>query len=240
MRDDVVREDRRLEAATDLAGEALARHRWHWTLDESNSERVSIREYARSVGRGFGRIQAMVNGFARWQAQGDLDVEVTALSLIDCIELAKGGAEKEAATLAIAGVTGKTPSNVSAHMRQEVQAVRALATERAERLGTSVNEQLEPIAKRRADARVSKAMQRAQRREKHDLRYMEIEGELGRAARAIRSAITVARGVELEDEELELLQITLNNVRALLGMLEARLTGDSGTDWDRAAEELLR
>ena len=31
----VVEEDRRLESSAESASEALAKHRWHWTLDES-------------------------------------------------------------------------------------------------------------------------------------------------------------------------------------------------------------
>ena len=47
----VVAEDKKLAKASDKAGEALMKHRWHWTLDESNAKRVSFAEYARQVGR---------------------------------------------------------------------------------------------------------------------------------------------------------------------------------------------
>jgi hypothetical protein len=43
----VVEKDRTLSKAAD----ELMQLRWHWTLDESNSKRVSFAEYARQVGR---------------------------------------------------------------------------------------------------------------------------------------------------------------------------------------------
>ena len=42
----VIKEDRRLSRGA----EELCKLRWHWTLDESNPQRISMREYARQVG----------------------------------------------------------------------------------------------------------------------------------------------------------------------------------------------
>jgi hypothetical protein len=46
----VATQDKRLQAEAKSAGEKLGQLRWHWTLDETNPERVTFRAYARSVG----------------------------------------------------------------------------------------------------------------------------------------------------------------------------------------------
>ena len=51
------------QQASARPSEALAQHRWHWTIDESNPERVSLSEYARSVGRHLSNIAAQVKGY---------------------------------------------------------------------------------------------------------------------------------------------------------------------------------
>jgi hypothetical protein len=71
----VIREDRQLEKARESTAETLMRHRWHWTLDESNPDRVSMREYARAVGRSFSTINADATGYAL--TQGDRDIPIS-------------------------------------------------------------------------------------------------------------------------------------------------------------------
>ena len=61
---DFVARDHELEAAHEKTSEALAKHRWHWTLDESNPERLTIQEYARRVVRGRASIHRMAYGYA--------------------------------------------------------------------------------------------------------------------------------------------------------------------------------
>lgn len=65
----VIAADRRLDDNAKRASEDLAKHRWHWTLDESNPDRVSIRAYARAVGRHHRTISVQANGFSAWVAQ---------------------------------------------------------------------------------------------------------------------------------------------------------------------------
>src|SRR5438309_7292975 len=60
----VVAEDHRLERAADSAALALMRLRWHWTLDESNSKRVSVRAYASAVTKNSTRIHDDAHGYA--------------------------------------------------------------------------------------------------------------------------------------------------------------------------------
>ena len=68
--------------------EKLAQLRWHWTLDESNPEAVTVSEYARQVGRSHTVIGYMANGYTKWVASA------YATSLADCIAEAQMGPEK--------------------------------------------------------------------------------------------------------------------------------------------------
>jgi hypothetical protein len=65
---------------------------------------VSIREYARQVGRNYKTIAAMVNGYATHREGA------SAITLNEAIERAKMGAERELATEAVAKVRGIFPS----------------------------------------------------------------------------------------------------------------------------------
>ena len=77
-------------------------HRWHWTLDEDNPKRVSIRQYAKEVGVGFKRVANTVNGYAAWSS-GDVGSHIT---LGECIERVSMSTERAAATEAVAKVHG--------------------------------------------------------------------------------------------------------------------------------------
>lgn len=69
---EAVTEDRQLETTLQHAMEALARHRWHWTMDETNPQRVRSDEYAAAVASGPNRhpkyevICAYGDGYAAW------------------------------------------------------------------------------------------------------------------------------------------------------------------------------
>jgi hypothetical protein len=77
----------------------LARHRWHWTLDESNPERVSISAYARQVGRSPQVIQVYANGFNQWLKRQE---EGTPIPISEALFRARMSAEKEVAAAAVA------------------------------------------------------------------------------------------------------------------------------------------
>jgi hypothetical protein len=102
---EVVQQDRTLQKAAD----DLAQLRWHWTLDESNPDRVSFREYARQVGVHKKSVGAMANGYAAYITAGGGDVPPTPgepQSVTDHIELANMGAERQDAVKAVAKATG--------------------------------------------------------------------------------------------------------------------------------------
>jgi hypothetical protein len=227
-----VETDHRLERATDTASEELAKHRWHWTLDESNLKRVSLREYARRVDRGYVSILRMAKGYDKWR---DPDIRTTR-SLTDCIEAADLGVEREAATQAVADARGTNFANIAANQRDEVTSTLGVARERAERRGTNVQEELVTVARYREQGRRAEQTERQERRRMRTAEFMRVEAALGKAARSLRLALDIG-DTHFSDEERELLTVTLGNVRALLGLVEMRIAGAADVDWD---DELAR
>ena len=69
MAESFVVRDRELESVQQRSIEKLAQHRWHWTLDDSNPDRVSIAEYARRVSRGRATIHRMAYGYKAWSVR---------------------------------------------------------------------------------------------------------------------------------------------------------------------------
>lgn len=130
----VIEEDRQLDEAVSRTSEALARLRWHWTLDEHNEERVSVREYARQVGRSFPAVHSYANGFRISRDRG--------IPISEAIERARVSAETEAATEAVAEARGVAFSTARQQYSAEVRYSRIVARVLAERNGTSVEEEM--------------------------------------------------------------------------------------------------
>jgi hypothetical protein len=237
--------DRELERGHEKTTEKLAQHRWHWTLDESNPRRISLKEYARRVDRGFARIHAMAHGYADWQtAKSDPELGIEPgrpVKLIDFIEQAKLGAEKAAATQAVAAATGKAYSTISTTpvYRTEVREVLATAQDRAERHGTTLSEELPNVAKSRAKARQAKQTERRSRKEARTLFLVQVEGHLGTAIRQLRQALDLVRDADFTDDEVEALEGTLENLKTFVRLIDVRLTGNTGLDWDEEFASIM-
>ncbi len=140
----VIEQDHRLEDSASRSQEALAKHRWHWTLDESNPDRVALRVYARAVGRNQTGIRRYAHGYAAWSAQ-----EFIHGPLGEYILRANLGVEKEAAIEAVAkeGGISFTTAKISGKHRPLVRAVKDIAREIAEDRGTSAVDEMPAVAK---------------------------------------------------------------------------------------------
>lgn len=228
----VVAEDQRLDATATTTQEQLARLRWHWTLDESNPDRVSQSEYARSVGRSQVAIRAMAAGYNAFV------IGVDGRSLTDCIELAKLSTTKQAATEAVAGAMSLSVTAVASGHRDKVKETIAAATEAAERRGTSVADEIPRIAQAHERQRQSAERQRVEHKAAHTLRYVQIEGHLAAAKDRLGKALAVAHDVDLDGDEVELIVDMLRQVNVALRLLDVRFTGESHTDWDAEAQLL--
>lgn len=235
--DDFVKRDHELEAAHERSGEVLAEHRWHWTLDESNPERVSLKQYARTVHRSYSVVHADATGFAVWREQAD---RIDAISLSDCKARARIGAEKAEAAEAVAaarGVSLTTATTGSA--QQETQAVLDMARDRVERKGTSLSEEIPAVAEWRETARRAHASDKAASQRAKGLQLVQLEGHLGKAIRDLREALALAREIDFDDEQVELISDTLASLRNIVGLIDVRLTGSTGVDWDRAFADVM-
>lgn len=220
----VVKEDHRLERTASSASETLAELRWHWTLDESNSKRVSLREYARAVGRDHGLIRKYARGF---EIAGDASVPIS-----EAIERAAMSTERETAAEAVAKARGVAFQTARQSRPTEIRRVRDMARERVEKHGGTIEEQAAKAADWIVRSERAERHTRDDRQKRLGLRFVEIEGKLTKAKTALLDALSVARAVEWEPEHQELLEHTLESVKSLIALVDLALTGAADVDWD--------
>jgi hypothetical protein len=228
----VVREDTKLEKAASGASEALMKHRWHWTLDETNPKRVSLRAYARAVGKGNVTIRKYAYAYVA------LSEQAGSLTPSEALERAVMGSETQAATEAIAKARGVGFKQTRMTRPSEVQRVRSMARERAEKHGTSVEEEAVKVADWIVKSEKADAKQTQERKQRLGLRYIEIEGKLSRMKALGVEVLNISHDVNLGDEEQELLRYTLETIKALLSLIDLRLAGAADVDWDAELAKL--
>lgn len=222
---DAIETDHRLESSASKASEALAKHRWHWTLDDTNPERVSFKAYARAVGRADSTIREYVHGYT-------LTLTERSTPLPEAMKRAKMGAETAAATEAVAEARGVEFGTASKTRPTEVRRVREMARERAEEKGTSVEEEAPKVAEWIAKAERAESNRQEKRKQRLSLRFIEMEGKLHKAKRALTDALNLAHSVPWGDEERQLLSSAVGNVKSLLGLIDLALVGSADVDWD--------
>lgn len=236
---EVVETDQRLARSAD----ELMALRWHWTLDESNPDRISKSEYARQVGRDEATIRRDANAWAAWLEQesaGNGRELGTPQTPSDFKELSKLSGERQEAAKAIAAATGKTPANVSANRRDEVDAVLNRARNRAEERGTRVEDEIGRAAEWQTKARKTAERDRREKRDAHGMRYIEIEGHVGAAMQRLRRVLEIGEGVDFDADETDLIAEALGKLRALLSLIDLRITGTTDIDWDAELERMTK
>jgi hypothetical protein len=119
-----IEEDHRLERAENAIARALLQHRWHWTLDDSNPERVSQRQYAAAVDRSQNAIRIDATAYT---LMGDKP----GLSPSEARALAQVAEGKRAAVEAVAAANGVSIRHVREHLMNEVTVVLMQAGEQA-------------------------------------------------------------------------------------------------------------
>ena len=231
---DYVKIDNQLEKVADASSEALAHHRWHWTLDESNPDRVSITQYARDVARVQTTIRTMVRGYEMW-----IDVrDHEHLTLRDCITKASQSSDTTAAVEAVAKVTGKALSTVERFDKGEVIAVRDEARDRAEAHGTTIEEEVDTVAEWRAKGRVSREKRDTARKARHSMRFIEVDAALTVVRKALAATLAKAVDVPFDDEERKMMGDSIVKLEGVLALLKLELTGSADIDWDAELAKL--
>lgn len=256
----VVTKDHELSKAAD----DLMKLRWHWTLDESNSKRVTFSEYARQVGKSEAVIRRDAKAWAKWlEANRPTSDEVVdpdtgktrrkpvkspnaprwegkekAKSPSDFRELSKISETKQLAAEAIAKASGRKIATVIAHSRNEIDNVINMATANAERQGTTVESEIEFWAEKLEKRKQTQKKQRDAQKKRHTSQFIKIESELGKAIFSLRQALNESHEVDFSDEERELLKHTLGKVSSLFHLVELRIAGDTEIDWDAELAKL--
>ena len=233
---EVVERDRRLQRSAD----ELMELRWHWTLDESNPDRVGFSEYGRQVGRGEAAIRRDANAWAAWResqtSSGSGRTPGTPQTPTDYRELSRLGSERQEAAKAVAQATGEAVSSVARAKREEVDAVLSTARERAVDRGTTVEHEIQRAAEWRTKTRKAAEREKDERRKRSTMRFVEIEGHIGAAMQRLRKVLDTSQDVDFNDEERELITESLAKLRSLLNLIDVRITGNTDIDWDAEFE----
>lgn len=234
LADNAVRIDHNLERKAERSRADLAEHRWHWTLDASNEQRVSARTYAKAVGKGVQTILDMAQGYDDWRSA---DGPSGALS--EYLARAKLRGNDRVAIEAVASAKGVKVDTARKHYAQEVRAVRATAEERAARRGTAYEDEVKPTADRRATQAKATKGRKADAAGRTNLRLMVIEGKIAAAMRYLRSALEESEGVVLSPEDAADIADQVARLKAIANLLEVRLVGTSDVDWDAEMAKLV-
>lgn len=226
--------DNRLDDGVKMAQGDLAKHRWHWTLDESNDDRMSLSGYAAASGKAFATVSSYANGYAA-SLIGDPD-----RSLADEITLANMGADKQIVAAAVANVEGVTVSAVARRRggSDSLANLQAMAEEVAEREKITLEAAATSVAERRKKTKIMAENKATQDRAAHTRRYLSIEAGIAKAKSLLVAALKEAEGVGFVDDELEMLRDSIGKLRGVLTLLDVRVGGESDTDWDRELANL--
>lgn len=230
----VAEEDLRLETGIVSRSAKLAELRWRWTLDESNPGRVPVSEYARRVGLRQSTIRGYARGYALWRDAGG------GVTLTEAIERARMGGETEAAARAVAESRGQSLGHVRQARRTEVRRVREVARDRAERRGTTVEEEVRTVAETITRVEAAGRTIRSERLERLGFRFVEMERLLDSAKRTLVKALDLAQEIDWGPEESEMLDSSVANVKALLGLIDVAFEGAADVDWDEELAKLTQ
>lgn len=228
----VIRKDHELEAEATTSTEALAKHRWHQTLDPKGPQ-YGFRAYADAVGRSEKAIRTAANGYVAFIAAATNAEPGTAPPTIqDSIRLAHQSGEQQEFTKAIAEGLQEPVARIARGDNLVRPVIIDQARQRAERKGTDPVDEARKIAVNRRKTKEMDAKHVKEKAEAHGIRYIEIEGDLASAKRILTRALTTAQNVKFTDEEMGLLRDTINNIKALLDLIDVRMAGNPDIDWD--------
>lgn len=228
----VIDKDHDLDGRSSRSTEALAKHRWHQTLDPDGPQ-FPIRAYARAVGLTEQTIRRYARGWALFVERQGASVRLR-LTIHDAVLLANQSAEEQAITEAIAEGSGRSVAQVETssgrHRRNEI-ATRARV--RAERRGTSPADEARAIAAAETRAAASRRTQDTERRQRHSIMFIHVDGAVAKARRHLTEALNEAHGVGFTDEEVELLRHSVAEAKAVIDLLTVRFGGSpDDVDWD--------
>lgn len=128
---------------------------------------------------------------------------------------------------------------------REVRNAIADEQERREARGESFDaeeraEHARKVAEMKKRSREAAERHRAEQRKRHGEMFLDVDADVSKARRAIKSALEKIKDgdIPFDDEEVELLERENAALQDTARLFGAALTGDSGTDWDAELYEL--
>jgi hypothetical protein len=224
--------DRELRQTEQKAGEQLGKLRY----DNTIAVDVTFAEYARQCGVGDVVVAQYAHAWEIFSAANEADASASSFS--ECLARAKYSSEQFAALDAVAKARGVSHETARSTHSNEVRRVRQFARDAAEKRGTSVADEAAEMAKFAEQGRRSEDRHAAERAERVDFRYIEVERYLLAAKRDLASALRVDT-VEFDDEMKQLLVATIDKVRSLLDLIALRFAGVAEVDWDSEMRRVL-
>ena len=149
-------------------------------------------------------------------------------------------AESAAAGLIeMALAAGATPDRISFGNTIKKERDIARALELGIRLfAVDCEAEVEKIVKIHAGAKKAEADKKNRKKANHTSRWLEINGDLGVVQQKLGKVLNTADGVPFTDEEIELISASLGKVRALIGLIDLRISGETDIDWDAEFQKL--
>ena len=231
--DNVVETDHKLEGGVERASGALAKHRWHWTLDETNPNRVGLNAYARAVGKSEKTIRAYAHGYVRWIEAG---AGANSRTLVECISRANMSAERAELVEAVAEANQVSFQTARQDYANEVSRLRETVERKVEE-----NPDLAPEDRShyvRKIAGIQSARRSANSRHREAVAqdrthvFVTIDSAISKARRYLTEALDAAKNSDLDEDSTEILTESLNRLRALSDLLGMAITGSVDIDWD--------
>jgi hypothetical protein len=234
----IVKQDHELESEAGKANDSLARHRWHWTLDESNPDRFeSIREYARLVGRNEATIRTMANAC--------VDHLRTGRDIQTAVQLQTVKESDRQITEAVARATKTSVVTTRQHHKDDVDKVRTVVADAREAEPDMGPEREQQVIDRSAGLiaaeRKARKASDQQRRKSKPLQVLVVEGDLASARTALEKALKDARSLDLAEIEEELadsLRAMIDRVIAIGQLVQLALGRGVDVDWDAELEKI--
>jgi hypothetical protein len=222
----VIEADRRLESSANETSLALMEHRWHWTLDESNPDKVTISEYARQIGCSFTNIKRYAKGFVIFREQSPSGRRLTA---DEAKWRATMGAETEAAAEAVATKHARTIGQAMKEHRPEIKAIREEARERAEEKGTTTVDEVP----RSAELFYEVLEQPHGLLTQTGLGWLQLDGRLSHAGLILQELVEASGEIPLDAEERVHLRAHSDKLKQLLALFDRLISGRSDDGWKK-------
>lgn len=229
----VIDVDAALEGAAEEASIELYRHRWYWTLNPENPERISSEKYGKAVGRAKTTIRLHAKSYAQW-------LKDDSKSLSEYAVRANSSEERSLVIERVADAHGVSFKTVASTREYHDDVSNLL--EQAKNKAAKTGEELPMAITAVCDFYVKGVEQRKREvlrfREQHGVRFAGVENDLTAARNAVQKALHVAMQIDWTDQESLILAESIRKLVALTQLIDMAVTGTIEVDWDAEMAKL--